>query len=153
MESTKTIIGRWDYADFLDFNIENIPVKTDTGAYTSSLRCSSIEEITSSDGASILRYTILEEDHFIPVEKRTFETTEYSTRIVKNSGGNPKKRFSIRTTIRLFGKDKSVEFTLAERKGLRFPVLLGRKFLGNQYLVDPSKTRLSYTQKKNELNG
>lgn len=148
MESTKTIIGRWDYADFLDFNIENIPVKTDTGAYTSSLRCSSIEEISSSDGSPLLRYTVLNEDHPIPMEQRTFETKEYATRIVKNSGGIPKKRFSIKTTVRLFGKDKTVEFTLAERKGLRFPVLLGRKFLGNEYLVDPSKTRLSYTQKK-----
>ncbi len=148
MELTKTIIGRWDYADFPDFNIENIPVKTDTGAYTSSLRCSSIEEIESADGTPALRYTILRKDHPIPIEKRTFETKEYSTRIVKNSGGTPKKRFSIHTTMRLFGKDERVEFTLAERIGLKFPILLGRKFLGKQYLVDPSKARLSYNQKK-----
>lgn len=147
MELTKTIIGRWDYADFPDFNMENIPVKTDTGAYTSSLRCSYIEEIETADGTSVLRYTILRKDHPIPVEKRTFETTEYSTRIVKNSGGIPKKRFSIYTTMRLFGKDERVEFTLAERIGLKFPILLGRKFLGKQYLVDPSKSRLSYNQK------
>lgn len=148
MKPEKTIIGRWEYMDFLDFKIKNVPVKVDTGAYTSSLRCSKIEVITKDD-KKVLRYTILKSDHPIPAEERTFETKHYATRKVKNSGGEMKVRYSIKTTVRIFNEDKLVEFTLAKRKGLRFPVLLGRKFLGKQYLVDPSKTRLSY---KNEHN-
>ena len=148
MKPDKKIIGRWDYADFLDFKIKNIPVKIDTGAYTSSLRCSSIEEIISEDG-NILRFTILKAEHSLPVKKRTFETSDYSIRKVKNSGGGiAKKRYSIKTTIEIFNEPKRVEFTLAERHGLRFPVLLGRKFLGKEYLVDPSKARLSDKKRK-----
>ncbi|MDG1333422.1 MAG: RimK/LysX family protein [Crocinitomicaceae bacterium] len=147
MKAEKKVIGRWDYMDFLDFNIKNVPVKTDTGAYTSSLRCSYIEEV-SSDDERILRYTILESDHPIPEEKRTFETKNYSTRKVKNSTGKIKVRYSILTKVLLFDEIKEVEFTLAKRKGLKFPVLLGRKFLGKEFLVDPSRTRLSYKQKK-----
>ena len=147
MKTEKIIIGRWDYADFLDFKIKNIPVKIDTGAYTSSLRCSSIEEIKSDNG-DILRYTILDSDHHITDKKRTFETKDYEIRIVKNSGGKPKQRYSIKTKMRIFDEIKLVEFTLAKRDGMRFPVLLGRKFLGKQYLVDPSKARLSHKKKK-----
>lgn len=142
MKLDKKIIGRWDYADFLDFKIKNIPVKIDTGAYTSSLRCSSIEEIISEDG-NILRFTILKKKHPLPLDKRTFETRDYSIRSVKNSGGTATKRYSIKTTMEIFNEPKRVEFTLAERDGLRFPVLLGRKFLSKEYLVDPSKARLS----------
>lgn len=148
MKAEKTVIGRWEYMDFLDFKIKDIPVKIDTGAYTSSLRCSKIEEITQEDN-TILRYTILRPDHPIPLEKRTFETAQYTTRKVKNSSGKLKTRYSITTTVRIFDEDQLVEFTLAKRQGLKFPVLLGRKFLGKQYLVDPSKTSLS---KKNHQN-
>lgn len=151
MNSDKLIIGRWDYADFPDFSIENVPVKIDTGAFTSSLRCSAIEEIVLDD-CSTLRYTILDKDDPIPIEARTFETTEYTTRVVKNSGGKPNTRYLIETTVRMFGQEKLVEFTLAKRSGLRFPVLLGRKFLGNQFLIDPTKTRLSHKLKKKRTN-
>ena len=148
MKTDKLIIGRWDFADFVDFNIEDLPVKIDTGAYTSSIRCSYIEEIDRKDG-KILRYTILREDHPIPIEQRVFETENYSTRIVRNSGGKSKMRYKIQTTVRMFGQDHIVDFTLAKRKRMKFPVLLGRKFLGNKFLVDPSKAKLSFNKKKN----
>lgn len=147
MKADKILIGRWDYADFPNFQLTDVPVKIDTGAFTSSLRCSSIEEIVKN-GNTILRYTILDKDDPIPVEKRTFETETYDSRIVKNSGGEPETRFSVQTIVRIFEQDTLVEFTLAKRHGLRFPVLLGRKFLGSRFLIDPSKTRLSYKLKK-----
>ncbi|MFK7786919.1 MAG: ATP-dependent zinc protease [Crocinitomicaceae bacterium] len=147
MKADKTLIGRWDYADFPGFQLTDVPVKIDTGAFTSSLRCSLIEEIVK-DGTTILRYTILDQDDPIPIEKRTFETGNYTSRVVRNSGGEPEKRFSVETTVHIFEEDTLVEFTLAKRHGLRFPVLLGRKFLGNRFLIDPSKTRLSHKSKK-----
>jgi len=146
MKTDKLIIGRWDFADFLDFNIENVPVKIDTGAYTSSIRCSSIEEVETKDG-KVLRYTILHKDHPIPVERRSFETKNYTTKRVRNSGGKTKMRYKIQTTVRMFGEDRLVEFTLAKRKRMKFPVLLGRKFLGSKFLVDSSKAKLSYNKK------
>ena len=150
MKTDKVLIGRWDYADFPEFQLSNVPVKIDTGAFTSSLRCSSIEEI-NKDGKSILRYTILDQDDPIPMERRTFETDNYGSRIVKNTGGEPEKRFSVETIVQIFDQNILVEFTLAKRQGLRFPVLLGRKFLGNRFLIDPSKTRLSHKRKQKRL--
>lgn len=146
MNTEKQIIGRWDCVDFLDFELKDIRVKIDTGAYTSSLRCASIEEIKTDDG-NVLRFTVLDPAHPHPIEKRMFETSDYKTKSVKNSGGIATLRYSIKTTIRIFNEDQLVEFTLARRKGMKFPVLLGRKFLGNRYLVDPQKTLISFKQR------
>jgi hypothetical protein len=146
MNSKKQIIGRWDCVDFVDFKLKDVRVKIDTGAYTSSLRCAAIEEIKTEDG-NLLRFTVLDPAHPHPIEKRIFETSDYRTKVVKNSGGIATLRYSIKTTIRIFNEEQLVEFTLARRKGMKFPVLLGRKFLGNRYLVDPNKTLLSFKQR------
>ena len=45
----KTTIGRVDKADFKELSLEDIDIKIDSGAYTSSIHCSNIEEITIVD--------------------------------------------------------------------------------------------------------
>ncbi|MEM7038916.1 MAG: RimK/LysX family protein, partial [Bacteroidota bacterium] len=47
----------------------------------------------------------------------------------------------------LFGEKHEVEFTLADRTQMECPVLLGRKFLQEKYVVDVSKFNLSAKQK------
>ncbi len=147
MNLEKQIIGRWDCVDFVDFGLKDIRVKIDTGAYTSSLRCASIEEVETEEG-TLLRFTALDPAHPHPIDQRVYETYDFTTKSVKNSGGIATLRYSIKTTIRIFNEDHLVDFTLARRKGMKFPVLLGRKFLGNRYLVDPQKIMLSYKNRK-----
>lgn len=148
MKPEKQIIGRWDCVDFVDFNLVDVRVKIDTGAYTSSLRCESWAEI-ELEGKKLLTYTVMDDSTGISKADRTFKTAEYSIRRVKNSAGTLSLRYSIRTTINIFCEDQLVEFTLAHRKGLKFPVLLGRKFLGNHYLVDPRRAMISFKQQHN----
>lgn len=148
MNPNKQIIGRWDCVDFVDFTLSDVRVKIDTGAYTSSLRCEYWEEI-EQDGHRSLSFTVLDESTGIPKENRTFITSDYSVRKVKNSAGTLSLRYSIKTRIHIFKQDHLVEFTLAHRKGLKFPVLLGRKFLGNHYLVDPRIALVSFKQQHN----
>ena len=59
---SKKHIGRTDKFDFLDFSIENIDVKMDTGAYTSSIRCLNVEEKTIN-GKRIIEFKLLDESH------------------------------------------------------------------------------------------
>ena len=58
----KITIGRIDKADFPKLILEDIDLKIDSGAYTSSIHCSDIEEITI-DNESFIKFTLLDPEH------------------------------------------------------------------------------------------
>ena len=47
MRKAKFTIGRDDIADFPSFGLEEVKIKTDSGAYTSTIHCSDIKEVDS----------------------------------------------------------------------------------------------------------
>ncbi len=59
---SKIIIGRKDKIDIPTLSIENISVKIDSGAYSSSIHCSSIELVTTSK-ESLLEVIFLDENN------------------------------------------------------------------------------------------
>ena len=52
------MIGRFDRADFPDLQLNDISIKIDTGAYTSSIHCDNIIEVDD-----VLKCTFLDEEH------------------------------------------------------------------------------------------
>jgi hypothetical protein len=58
---------------------------------------------------------------------------------VKSSNGISESRPMIKTTIQLFGEHHEILLTLTNRGDMSHPVLLGRRFLRNKFLVDVSK--------------
>jgi len=141
----KIIIGRKDIADFPDLKLKDISLKVDTGAYTSAIHCHKIET-KEIDGTQILSFVLLDPSH-PNYENKEFSTDSFREKRIKNSFGSSEKRFVIKTNIRLFGKKYSIELSLSERGEMRFPILIGRKFLMRKFVVDPSKYDLSYKQK------
>lgn len=61
-------------------------------------------------------------------------------RLVTDSGGRQTGRIFIRTLLRLGGWEREVDVNLADRRGLRHPMLIGRTALTGAWLVDPSRT-------------
>ena len=55
----KKILGRKDLVSFPDFELENVPVKIDSGAYSSSMHCQSIE-VVEFDEKEQLRVVFLD---------------------------------------------------------------------------------------------
>ena len=137
----KKLIGRFDKADFPDLHLENIAVKIDTGAYTSSIHCDNIVE---EEG--MLKCTFLDEEHPL-YNGREYEFADYKMVQVKSSNGMVQKRYQIQTRILLFGKNYKISLSLSDRQEMRFPVLLGRKFITKKFIVDPEFSDLSYTKK------
>ena len=134
----KTIIGRRDIADFPDLGFNQVQVKIDTGAYTSSIHCKSIEVKDDK-----LYCIFLDEKHpEYSLETHCFEN--YKTIRVKSSNGIAQKRYEIKSKIKLFNKTYSISLSLSDRKDMKYPVLLGRKFLNPKFVVDPQLTDLSY---------
>jgi hypothetical protein len=145
---SKIIIGHKDFADFPEFNIENIKIKMDTGAYTSSIHCHDIEECLV-DGNKMIKFDLLDPGHEL-YNNESFKTHRYKEKKIKNSFGATEKRFIIFSTIILFGKQYPIELSLSERGDMKFPVLIGRKLLKGKFIVDSAKYDLSYKAKLKE---
>jgi len=142
MSEEKIIIGRRDVIDLPDFGIRNIRSKIDTGAYTSSIHSADVEVINGNPDKLVFKIIGNEG------EEKEIITTDFSERMIKNSFGTIEKRFVVKTKILIFNKIFDTEFSLSDRSGMKYPILLGRKFLRENFLVDVSRFNLSYKQKR-----
>lgn len=146
----KRIIGRKDIVSFPAVGLINVPVKIDSGAYSSSMHCESIV-LVENDGIKQLEVVFLDQNTIgYTGVKHIFK--EFHTKRVKSSNGQAQERFFIKAKVRLFNDTFDSVFSLTERTGLRNPILLGRKLLNKRFLIDPSLTNCSYKfEQKNTL--
>jgi len=144
IDMKKKIIGRLDKVNFPDLNLNDISIKIDTGAYTSSIHCENMEE--KEDG---LHCVFLDEEH--PVyNHKPFIFKHYNKIRVKSSNGIAESRYEIKSNIELFGKIYKISLSLSNRKEMKHPVLLGRKFLNKKFIVDPELKDLSHNTQHHE---
>ncbi len=139
----KQLIGRIDKVDLPDFALEDVKVKIDTGANSSSIHASYISEVKDPNGDGLLlRFCLLGN------RKLRFEAKHYTKRKVKSSNGVVQERFVVKMNVKLFGRTFKTDVTLAQRKEMKYPILLGRKLLRNRFVVDVSKQDLSFESKQ-----
>lgn len=139
------IIGKQDRVDLPDLELENVGAKIDTGADGCVLHCHSIKLI-KVDQNEIIEVKLLDPKHKSYCDK-TIVFDEFDKISVKNSGGSSEHRFRIKTKITLFGRTRTARFSLTDRSDMAFPILLGRKFLAKNYLVDVELKNESYKDK------
>ncbi|TXB63997.1 peptidase [Vicingus serpentipes] len=138
----KIVIGRQDIADFPDLKLVEIPIKIDSGAYTSSFHCHNIEEFIEK-GVKKIKCNFLDPEHEQYHEKE-FVFENYKIRKVKSSNGITEERYSVVTKIEIFNQLLPIELTLTERGSMRFHVLIGRKFLSKKFVIDTALTDQSF---------
>ncbi|WP_452222739.1 ATP-dependent zinc protease family protein [Lacinutrix chionoecetis] len=137
---SKKIIGRTDKIDFPKLNLFAIDAKIDTGAYTSAIHCSEIVEEDTK-----LKCTFYSKGHphfsgkIVVFENYTFTD-------VKSSNGFVENRYKIKTDVIFFGKTYKINLTLSTREEMKFPVLIGRQFLKQKFMVDVDLKDLSYNK-------
>jgi hypothetical protein len=136
------IIGRKDKADLPALHLYDVAVKIDSGAYSCSIHCESIELITV-DEIPTLEVVFLDADHpQFTGEKIRFD--QFKTKKVKSSTGYQQERYFVELEILLFGEKFKTDFSLTKRNGLRNPILLGRKLLNHNFTINTTKVNLSY---------
>lgn len=140
-ETSKNIIGRLEYIDLPDWDIQGIEAKIDTGAYSSSLHCHKVE-LFEKDGKNKVRFNLLDPDHHAYNDK-LFELPVHDIREVKSSNGISEERIFVKTNILMFNKIYSIELSLSDRSEMKYPLLIGRNFISRKFLVDVSKINLS----------
>jgi hypothetical protein len=133
MTSKKGIIGRAEFVEFPDYEI-SVPAKVDTGADRNSVHATRIK-IIEKDGEEILRCRILKGPY---LEFKDFDTVH-----VKSSNGETQKRFKVKLLVSVLGKKYKTSFSLTNRQKMKYPILLGKNFLRNRFLVDVSLKNIS----------
>ena len=130
------MIGRRELAALPDFGLEQVKVKVDSGAYTSSIHVTSCFE-----KADQLHVVFLDNKHpgFTGQE---MHFKKFRTKKVKSSNGEVQERYFVFGTMIIAGLSIQTEFSLTVRKGMRYPILLGRKILNKYFLIDTSQKYL-----------
>ena len=62
----------------------------------------------------------------------------FDERVVTDSSGNRTRRVFLRTPLRLAGIEREIEINLTDRRGMLFPMLLGRSAIAGAFTVDPA---------------
>jgi hypothetical protein len=135
MAKYKTIIGRAEFLDFPDRFLSNVPAKTDTGAYVSSIHATNIKEIKQKNGKKVLKFTILG-DHPAYSLSRDVEVESFEKAVIENSFGVQQERYKVDLRVKIAGKVFKTPFTLADRSTKVFPILIGRTMLNRRFVVD-----------------
>ena len=140
-EPAKVITGWVEKIRLKDHDFE-IKAKLDTGARTSSMNAKNIKSFKKNDQRWVQFTLVLMDNkdnmHEIQVEKPRSRRTK-----IKNHDGEHDKRHVVNFEICFNGKTYTTEFTLADRSEYIYDVLLGRQFLKNIVVIDPSKVFLT----------
>lgn len=131
----KDIIGRWVYIDIPAAGFQNVRAKVDTGAYRSSLHCDFIEQF-ERDGVKYVKVQITDLSGHPISDYVTLK--QKSTTYVKSSNGEAQQRPIVELDVIINTKQYTAEFSLSNREDMKFPILLGRKLLRGNFVVDVS---------------
>ncbi|AXX96252.1 MULTISPECIES: ATP-dependent zinc protease family protein [Arcobacter] len=137
--SQKKIIGRREIVDILDLELYGLDAKIDTGADSNSLHC---DDIFIDNENKIVTFKLLDEVHPAYHGKKIVMPL-YKLKKVKSSNGTVQLRATIQVTVSFFGKKYKTDISLTDRSDMKYPMLIGRKFLVNRFLVDVSKEYLT----------
>lgn len=132
-----TLIGWREYVELPDWGIARVVAKADTGARSSAIDVSHLEELPGdrvrfevvSDRRGSGRSSVVEAD----VLRRAH---------VKSSFGEGHDRLFVETTLKLAGREVPVQLGLVDRRAMRWRMLLGRRALEGVFAVDPGRCYL-----------
>lgn len=148
MSAPRTVIGWSEFADFPQWGIRRLKAKVDTGARTSALHVENLELLRGG-------FATFEVVHGTRKNPRTKHVTARVIRQsrVRSSTGEYTKRCFVRTTIRLGDIEKEIEISLVSREKMLFRMLIGRKALEHDFLVDVSKKVVLTKKGKTTVKG
>ena len=137
----KLALGWREWVALPDLGLPALKAKIDTGAKTSALHAFYTEQY-QFDGVNMVKFLI----H--PIQKNfDFHVECHSpiidTREVADSGGHREMRYVIESNIVIGNRQWPIELTLTNRDTMRFRMLLGRRAMENQAVVEPEASYLN----------
>jgi hypothetical protein len=142
-------LGWREWCALPELGIPAIKAKIDTGAKTSALHTFRIIPF-SEHGIRYVRFFV----H--PLQKNEKVVRECVAQVkdereVTDSGGHKEVRFIIETTVAIGNKTFPVEMSLTNRDTMRFRMLLGRRAMTEDTIVEPAKSYLNGRMKARSM--
>ena len=132
-------LGWREWVALPTLGIARLRAKVDTGARTSALHVDAQWRYSEGGAPWVgFRITPLRGNHAV-VEACAPVLDE---REVVDSGGRRTRRVFLATRLWLAGMERDIEINLADRRSMRFPMLLGRTAIAGAFTVDPARSSL-----------
>lgn len=143
------VVGWKEYLALPELGIGRLKAKVDTGARTSSLHVESFTRLEIlPDGTELVEVTI-GPDRRRPERRVVARVTVVGRVRVTDSGGHREVRPVIETEMVLGPVRKRIRVTLTDRSGMLFRMILGRKALEGDFVVDTSRKYLLRRSRSN----
>lgn len=126
------VVGWRELVHLPDLGLHEVPAKIDTGARTSSLHGTVIEEF-ERDGEKYVRFAV---DFAKQKVRQVCEAVHVDVRGITSSNGETQRRYVIKTPLRIGDVEFRAEISLADRSDMSFPMLIGRSSLRRRFVVD-----------------
>jgi hypothetical protein len=137
------VIGWKESVDIPDWGIENLVAKADTGARRSAI---DVENILGLSGNRVQFDIVLHRNRrdFI---KTVVADIDHQTH-VRSSNGQQHERYFVRTRVRIGHLTKEIELSLVCRRHMTCRMLLGRKALEGDFLVDSTEKHVTRKRRR-----
>ena len=132
---TKHMIGALEYGSMPELGINNLVMRVDTGAATSSLHVDNIEEF-ERDNERWIRFDIHPDIHDVARTVRC-ESKVLSQKKIKSSTADRQRRYVINTRLQMGARSWKIKLTLTDRSEMTYLMLLGRQAMVGKFYVDP----------------
>ena len=139
----KKVIGWKETVDLPDWGIEHIVCKSDTGARRSALDVSHVLELPGNR----VQFDIVFDRKDRSTTRTVVADIAHQTH-VRSSNGQRHERYFVRTRVAIADVVKEVEFSLVSRASMVCRILLGRKALEDDFLIDASVKHVSRVRRK-----
>lgn len=133
-KETQKTIGRMAQVDFPEHGVFGAKARVDSGAFFSSVHATDIVENLDNT----LSFTLLG-DYHDSIKGVRVTVDKFINRPIKNTSGKYENRYLVYLRTKVLDAEEEHIFTLADRKNMACPVLLGRTFLKTGYVVDVSR--------------
>lgn len=129
----KILIGWREYVYLPDWGV-TLRAKADTGARSTAIDVFHLEELSDSR----VRFEVATDDRRSAPPK-TIEADVIRRARVMSSSGHSHDRIFVQARIRLAGTTMKTEVGLVNREKMRWRILLGRRSLEKQFVVNPGR--------------
>jgi hypothetical protein len=117
-----------------------VTAKLDTGAKSSAVHALDVERFERA-GVERVRFSLFTDHTEQAGDKLTYDLPIEGKVRIKRAPGKPlEERVTVRLSFCLDGELMDAEFSLDNRANLNYPVLLGREFLREHFVVNSAET-------------
>lgn len=142
VDRPRVLIGWKEYVALPDLGVPVLKAKVDTGARTSSLHVVSFRTVEDHGHGRADLEIVLAPNRRHPERLVTARVPQIARIRVTDSGGRSHLRPLIETTLVLGPVTKSIRMTLADRSTMLFRMILGRKTLEGDFVIDVARKYL-----------